>query len=236
MIIKNISPHPKSLVNLNKFLMPGDECDIGEFTQKQRDDCVELQEGFRKGELVCIGFGHRANYNPRVRLQAAKERIQKGGATQPLVPVMGGDRTIFNVSEEMNQTRAVSPDKAQYIERKPATYRNSEIKRPDPPQMTEGPIGIIEKDERGIFTVKPLPTKQQLEPKLELNPTSSVKSPTITSDRIREIMAQRCISFCTNGSKCKRWTVTGYEYCIQHMPKKLLEDYKNKKKQQFFKD
>ncbi len=219
MIVKNISPYPRPLTGLgDAFLMPGEQADLSQYSQQERDDCVPLQEAFRKGELICIGMGYKGN--PEKRLEEAKERILKTQAHQPLVPVLAEDQ-LFEFDP-------ASPSKAEHLE---PIY---DSKRPEPPKIVDEFRGFITKDERGVVAIHSFPERPQ---RSEPEPTQIVlpEQPTITPERIREIMSQRCISFRTNSKKCKRWAVKGYEYCVNHMPKKMLEEYKAKKKQQFFK-
>lgn len=219
MIIKNIAPYLKQLPSLGKQLMPGEECDLSEFTQKQRDNCVELQEGFRKGEFVCIGIGQR-DRNPQARLREAKARLLHQGE-QPLIEVERGRRPA-----------EPEPQRADISEVTPVY----ETPRPRPTSSTKPtmkiPEGIMEQNEQGGISYRPL---SRSTPELESEPEpANVESPTITPDRIRQIMSQRCISFKSNGRKCRAWAVRGYEYCITHMPEELKREYKKQKKQQFF--
>lgn len=224
MIIKNISPYPKRLDDLGKYLMPGEQCDLSEFTQKQRDDCVVLQEAFRKGEFICVGVGHQNN--PDARLRAARARILANGPAQPLLPILG--------EEKDPRLEAPTHNRAEHITEEKTLYRQSHDERPKAPTTVERITGAITKDALGVISV--IPTSVPKKEPESVRPAIELEFPTVTPERIREIMAQKCISFRTNGKKCKRWAVKGYEYCINHMPKKLLEQYKAQKKQQFFRD
>lgn len=220
MIIKNISPYPRQLTGLgDSFLMPGEQVDLSQYSQQDRDDCVPLQEAFRKGELICIGVGRQGA--PEQRLEQARERILSRGADQPLVPVFGNDRRLF----EFDATGA-NPD-----ERLEPVYQSE---RPEPVPVIERVDGIVTRDEQGVVAVHPFP---EMTRRTEPEPIEVIlpEQPTITPERIREIMSQRCISFRTNGQKCKRWAIRGYEYCVNHLPKDLMKEYKEKKKQHFFK-
>lgn len=224
MIIKNISPYPKRLDDLGKYLMPGEQCDLGEFTTKQLEECFSLQEAFRKGELLNIGVS--GPVNPDARLRAARSRILANGPAQPLIPVLGEEKDPRFESPTHNRADHVEPEETH--------YRQFHDERPEHPTTVGRPTGIISKDALGIVSVTPVFTPP-VEPE-PVRPAIELEFPTITPERIREIMSQRCISFRTNGKKCKRWAVKGYEYCINHMPKKLREEYKSQKKQQFFHD
>ena len=223
MIVKNICPFPKHLRSLgDKYLMPGEECDLSNFTQKERDSCVELQESFRKGEFICIGMGQQGR---QARLEAARTRALNSGPAQPLIPVVSGARVTDGDEEEVQIL-----DKPEDNRDDPRYYRSPNIQEVEP--VTRAPTSIIEVNKQGMISVQPLPTPRS-EPKSEPEPLQ-IETPTITSERIQEIMAQRCISFRSNGKKCKRWSVKGYEYCISHLPKKLSKEYKEKKKKDFF--
>ena len=86
--------------------MPGEQADLSQYSQQERDDCAPLQEAFRKGELICIGMGYKGN--PEKRLEEAKERILKTQAHQPLVPVLAEDRPF--------EFDPASPSKAEHLE------------------------------------------------------------------------------------------------------------------------
>jgi hypothetical protein len=221
MIIKNISPYPKRINDLGKYLMPGEQCDLSEFTQKQRDDSHALQEAFRKGEFICIGMGTQS---PDARLRAARARILANGPAQPLLPVLGEDPDP--------RFEAPTHNRAEHVEMKETHYRQLHDERPQHPTTINRPTGMITKDALGIVSVTPVFTPPK-EPE-STRPAIEIEFPTITPERIREIQSQRCISFRTNGKKCKRWTIKGYEYCASHLPKKLLKEYKEKKKKNFF--
>jgi hypothetical protein len=234
-IIKNISPYPKTLKGLGKQLMPGDECDLSGFPQKARDDCEELQEGFRKGELICIGMGHQ---DVDAKMRTARARAMQNGPPQPLIEVQRGQRIppsrISKLDEVRNPTARDENHEEPLISR-PSLGVKPPSRRPIP-KMFDKPTGAMERDEHGAMTIRPLPKKEVL-PTLRPEPIEKKKSsPTITPERIREIMAQTCISFRTNGQKCRRWAVHGYEYCTAHMPKELMEKHKKEKKDQFFKE
>lgn len=238
MIVKNICPYPKVLKDLgNKHLMPGEECDLSSFTQKERDNCVELQEGFRKGELICIGMNPKEPLDHNARLRIARARILQNGPPQPLMEVPKAQRIssreISKLDLVTNPSEKNQEDLEELPERPKFTDRAS--KRPVP-SIFDQPTGIMERDQWGRMVVRPLPVSKptpKSEPQPEFTPD---KRPTITPDRIREIMAQKCISYRTDGKKCKRWAVNGSEYCITHMPAEEREKYKQQKKQQFFKD
>ena len=237
MIVKNISPYLVKLPGLgNKNLMPGEESDLSSFTQKQKDDCVELQEGFRRGELICVGVGQNQQ-DPDARLRMARARIQSG-QSQPLIEVQRGRRPSASRLDEvtnptlqdeiMEETPAFSPPKSVPI-----------VQRRPVPKLFQEPMGIMEKDKHGNLVVRPVPPpyhrKEVAEPAVVI-PKFNEDSPRITPERIKEIWAQKCISYRTNGQKCKRWATKGSEYCEQHMPAEQKEQRKKSKKQDFFKE
>jgi len=86
MIVKNISITIQEFPGLGGLrLMPGEQQDISNFSQRERDNSYELQEAFRKGDLICIGVGKsdRPDIDPKMRVARARfmEKIEE----QPLL-------------------------------------------------------------------------------------------------------------------------------------------------------
>ena len=202
--------------------MPGEQVDLGGYSRKEQEGCIPLQEALRKGEFICIGLGigHREK-----RLEDAKRRILRSQAQQPLVPVFSEESEPDFDPASVSRAETIQP----VIER----FHYHET-RPNPVETVDKFEGMITMDESGIMAIHNFPAPFQ---RAKPDPTKPVlpEQPTITPERIREIMSQRCISFRTNGKKCKRWAVLGYEHCVDHMPKKTRQEYKAKKKQGFFK-
>lgn len=198
--------------------MPGEQADLGGYSQQERDDCVSLQEAFRKGELICIGMGVG---NRGKRLENARHRVLN---QQPLVPVF---------SDESESSFSPNPVEYETLEPEMEDFHPQNI-RSNPVEIVDKFEGMMTMDESGVMAIHNLPDPFKRAAPEPANPVLP-EQPTITPERIREIMNQRCISFRNNGKKCKRWSVTGYEYCIDHMPEKMREEYKAKKKQNFFK-
>jgi len=202
--------------------MPGEQHDISTFSQKERDGCIELQESFRKGELICVGIGKEDRGEIDSKLRIARARVLEKGARQPLMPV----ESFY----EVEPAEALpSHSKGEYIEQEKPQYRYGEERRA--PQIVEKPQGIV-KQHRGITYIEPIGGAKLAPPPPSLPPP--IENPTITPERMRQIMAQTCISVCNNGKKCKRRAMIGYEHCATHLPKERMAEYKAKKKEMFF--
>lgn len=229
MIIKNIAPYSKEIKSIKLYLMPGQEADISEYSAKQRQDCFELQEAFRKGEFICVGVGRNDRAAPSTEARAKSAFSQGAHGAQPYIkitpeyiPSLEGSETIHRRYEASDEDKVASTVKYGRRERK----ETQQATRPD---------GILERDPHGVVGIRPIeriPTlpKNREEPK-------PVELPTITRERAREIItASQCIGIGSSGHRCKRRPVTGYEYCIMHMPKNVREEYRNKKTRSFFKE
>lgn len=226
MIVKNICPYPKQLKSLgNLYLMPGEQHDISTFSQKERDGCIELQECFRKGELICVGVGKEDRGEIDSKLRIARSRVLEKGARQPLMPIES-----FYVVEPVEAMP--SHNKGDYIDQQKPQYRYGEERQET--QIVDKPQGII-KQYRGVTYIEPI-IASKITPSVPLSSSlsSSIENPTITPERMRQIQSQTCISFCNNGKKCKRRALTGYEYCVTHLPKEQMAQYKAKRKEMFF--
>jgi hypothetical protein len=240
MIVKNISPYPKTFKGLgNKQLMPGEECDFSSFSQKERDNCEDLQEGFRKGELICIGIGHQDTKNLDGKMRMARARAAQVGALQPLIEVQRGQRISPNRVSKLDEVRNPT-SRDENREEPPISSPFSGVKplsrpvRPTP-KIFDKPTGVIERNSSGITTIRPLQTPQvEVLPTLRPEPVKEKSPPIITPDRVREIWAQRCISFRTNGQKCRRWAARGSTYCTAHMPEEERKRRKQDIKAAFF--
>jgi hypothetical protein len=225
MIIKNICPYPKQLKTLgNLYLMPGEQADISKFTQEERNSCIELQEGFRKGEFICVGVGQNEGHDVSARLRLARSRVLEKGAKQPLVVAEARDR--------LEHGEAKSLSRSEHLEKVPPKYKyRDEQKRPE--TRTGSPTGMVGHD-RGVTFVTPLDAPRPQRPQPPPAQPSPRQTPIITPERAQEILSRICISTRNNGKKCRRSAVTGYEYCMNHMPKEILEEYKRRKKDAFF--
>jgi len=202
--------------------MPGEQHDISTFSQKERDSCVELQESFRKGELICVGIGKEDHGAVDSKLRVARARVLEKCARQPLMP-------IESFYEGEPAETLSSHNKAEYIGSGKPQYRYGEERRE--PQIVDKPQGIV-KQHRGITYIEPIGGAKTVSP--PSLPPSPIENPTITPERIRQIMSQTCISVCNNGKKCKRRAMIGYEHCATHLPKEQMAAYKAKKKEMFF--
>ena len=233
MIIKNIAPYPKEVKALKISLLPGQESDISQFSPKERQDCFELQEAFRKGEFICIGVGQHDRESPSVEARAQRAFSQGTHGRQPLAAykTSGPPGPLKREFDDLSEPRPVSREVP--VEQALRYHRDKRgVKCID--KMS----GIIERDARGITSIRsvePIPTlPKATKPPVEEPP---VPLPTISRERARElIMSSRCVGICSNGRQCKRRPVTGYEYCVLHMPKELQEEYKRQKQQAFLKE
>jgi len=221
----------------NKNLLPGEECDLSSFTQKEKDDCVELQDGFRCGELICIGIGHQDRQDVDTHLRMARARI-RNGQSQPLIEVQRGRRPSASLLDEV-----VNPTMRNEIVEETPTFSSPKpppiVQRRPSPRLFQEPTGIMEVDSQGCVVMRPVtplkPKEEKVKPVVAVsNPKAD--SPRVTPERIKEIWAQKCISYRTNGQKCKRWATTNSEYCEHHMPAEEKERRKKLKKQDFFKE
>lgn len=240
MIIKNISPYPKAIGGLNIKLMPGQEVDISKFEQKQRDECFDLQEGFRKGELVCIGIGRQDKGN-LTHEQRAQRAFANG--SRPNQNTIRVERTFkMDVMDEWEQPHAAAAAEQPLTTEYKSTTRYGHNKRPKVEEI-EQIDGIVEISPQGGAVVRsfdkgppppPMAGKRKEHIPVELRP---IEHKEISKERARELLrASQCISFCKNGRRCRSRPVTGYEYCFRHMPEDVEKEYKEKKKQAFFKD
>jgi hypothetical protein len=236
LIVKNISPYPVKLTGLgNKTLMPGEESDLSSFTQHQKDNCVELQEGFRRGELICIGIGRQNQQEPDAHLRIARARIQEN-QPQPLIEVPRGRRIPNSLLDQVTNP-TIQDETTEETSAFPPPKPPPIVNRRPVPKIFQEPTGIMENDRRGNLVVRPVPPPKPREEAAEPSKVvPKTDSPKITPERIKEIWAQRCISFRTNGQKCRRWATKESEYCEQHMPAEEKERRKKSKKQDFFKE
>jgi len=240
MIIKNISPYPKILKDLgNKHLMPGEEYDLSNFGQKERDNCYELQESFRKGELICIGMGQQESIEASARLRIARARVLQDNPQQPLIEVQRGRRVSSNIIPSKLNEVSGSLNDGEEQQKSPVlgNFHNKNMPRRPVVKTFDKPLGAIEKDQHGAVIVRPSSSSSKVEVSpVDLIGLSKPSTSSITPDRIREIWSLKCISFRTNGQKCKRWAAKNSQYCINHMPAEEKERRKKEKRQQFFGD
>lgn len=205
MIIKNISPVIKAFPELNNLqLMPGEQQDISQFSQKERDNCFVLQDAFRKAEVICIGIGQHDRPDVDVKMRLARARYMQKAEDEPVLDREWEDEEV-------------------YIEERTGVKI---IQNPAPATITQNVHGVTE-----VHYFEPPVKSHTPEPSSSTFPT---EHPTLTPERVREILSKKCIGTKTNGRACKRWACKGFEYCVIHMPEDLRKKYKQMKKEEFF--
>lgn len=206
MIVKNISATIQSFSELDGLqLLPGAQQDISSFSQKQRDNCFDLQDAFRKGELICIGVGvhDRPDVDPKMRV--ARARFMEKLENDPLI-----DRDQISYEDETHEDRRTGV---------------TIVDQPAP--------SLITKNQHGATEVHHFDPPEPPAPPPPPPSAPKIEHPTITPERAREILSKKCIGTKTNGRACKRWACKGFEYCSMHMPEDLRVKYKEMKTKEF---
>lgn len=236
MIVKNISPIPITLSGLGRSLMPGEQADLSEYDQKKRDECFELQDAFRKGDMICVGVGVHDRTPPDA--QTKVYRAYKHSPNDPQVEIQAVFKPSLDGSEVIH--RRYEPEKPE-IER---VYKYDHQDRPIQHEFEPSSRDIVTVDQHGITTLDPVAfvipdstiVPQPYQPNTLPDP-KSVEIPSITPEQAQEAMKSRyCIGTRTNGKKCSKRPIIGYDYCSTHMPEDIKQEYYNKKKGEFFKD
>lgn len=188
----------------NLQLMPGEQQDISQFSQKERDNCFALQDAFRKAEVICIGIGQHDRPDVDAKMRLARARYMQKAEDEPILDREWEDEEVY--------TEARTGVKV--------------IQNSAPAVVTQNEHGMTEVH----YFEPPIPESPPSSPPSP----ESTEHPTITPERAREILSKKCIGTKTNGRACKRWACKGFEYCIIHMPEDLRKKYKQMKKEEFF--
>jgi hypothetical protein len=255
MIIKNVSPHIHDFTSLNIRLMPGDQVDISHIDYQRQKNCFELQEAFKRGDLVCLGVTQVGSVGS---LDSAKNRILREGAQQKLLTIEATDPALrhrTDNTEEERYRKEIFPTRISVEEEIAAENGEQQVKVDNAPpkeeeknfnykyrdskpdvKVVENPTDkFVFQDRNGNVYMKPFPKPKVKKPSHEEEEVIREKV-SITKEKAREILAKRCCGITSSNRQCGKLVLPGYEYCAWHLPPDLQKEYNEKKKQQFFKD
>lgn len=211
--------------------MPGDQEDLSRFSQKERDDCSELQEAFKRGDLICVGISPHVSSTGRLR--AAKARLLQTGAKQPLTPV----NATMDLEDEERDLEFSDRTKSKLDEVQPTKPMYKYGREKSGAEVVEAPTtSIVSQSNTGIVSISAIPGRDKKKKPGRKKTAIEKQTVTITPERAKEIINSVCRGVTDKNKACQNPPVAGYPYCVHHMPPDMLKEYRQKKEQRFFKE